>query len=116
RKRKGRVISVPDRRTASVVVSASKDLMVQIAEMVKNLDSDPARKQRVFVYTLENADVQEVEPILQSLFQSQNSRNTANQNNNNALMQRQNTSAQSQQTAPSTSFGTSGGSGGRTGQ
>jgi len=110
-KKKGRVLAVPDRRTASVVVSAAKDMMVQIAGMIEQLDKDPARKQRVFVYSLQNADVQGVEQILHDLFQSSgNSKNnsTANQNNN-ALMTRQNSAAQTGQTTAG--FGTSTGTG-----
>jgi len=80
-KRKGQVISVPDQRTASLIVSADKTLMVQIADMIKQLDSDPSKKQKVFVYSLENADVSDVEPVLQDLFQT-SSRSTGQNNNN----------------------------------
>jgi type II secretory pathway component GspD/PulD (secretin) len=75
-KKQGRVIAVPDQRTSSVVVSAARELMDQIGQMVSQLDENPAKRQKVFVYSLENADVQSVEEILQGLFESQNSRNT----------------------------------------
>ena len=82
-KKQGRVLAVPDQRTSSIIVSAAKELMPQIAEMVAQLDSSTAKKQRVYVYSLENADVQQVEQILKGMFErstTQNSRNNANQN------------------------------------
>lgn len=88
-RQKGKVTAVPDARTASVVVSAASDLMPQIAEMIAQLDANPAKKQKVFVYSLENADVDNVQQVLQDMFQSQNSRNTSNNRNNNPLATRQ---------------------------
>ncbi|HVY71577.1 MAG TPA: secretin N-terminal domain-containing protein [Verrucomicrobiae bacterium] len=87
--KQGRVIAVPDARTSSLIVSAAGELMPQIAQMINQLDGSQARKQRVYVYSLENADVQEVEQILQEMFQRNTTsmnRNTANQNS--ALMSR----------------------------
>ncbi|MCS7003604.1 MAG: hypothetical protein NZ518_12205, partial [Dehalococcoidia bacterium] len=55
-KKKGRVLAVPDPRTSSIIISAAAELMPQIAEMVAQLDASPAKKQKVFVYSLENAD------------------------------------------------------------
>lgn len=85
-KRMGRVMAVPDQRTSSVIVSAASELMDQIGQMIVQLDANPAKKQKVFVYSLENADVQNVEEILRGMFEAQNSRNmrgTTRQNNNN---------------------------------
>lgn len=82
-KKKGRVIAVPDMRTSSVIISAAKELMEQISEMVAQLDTNPAKKQKVYVYSLENADVQSVETILRGMFEGQNSRNQTSQRNNN---------------------------------
>jgi len=70
------VVAVPDPRTYSVVVTAAKDMMPQIAEIVAQLDADSARRQKVFVYTMENADVKQVETILKNVFQSSNTRST----------------------------------------
>jgi type II secretory pathway component GspD/PulD (secretin) len=81
--KKGRVLAVPDQRTSSIIVSAASELMPQIAEMIAQLDSSPAKKQKVFVYSLENADVQQVEQILRDMFDRSNlqgNRNSANQN------------------------------------
>jgi type II secretory pathway component GspD/PulD (secretin) len=69
-KKQGKVISVPDPRTASLIVSTSHALMRQVEQMIERLDSDPARKQKVVVYDLKNADAPTVQDVLQ-MFQSQ---------------------------------------------
>ena len=68
------VVAIADARTYSVIVTAGKDSMPEISDIIAQLDSSPARKQKVFVYTLENADVKQVESVLKNLFQSSNSR------------------------------------------
>ena len=68
------VVAIADARTYSVIVTAGKDAMPEISDIIAQLDSSPARKQKVFVYTLENADVKQVETVLKNLFQSSNSR------------------------------------------
>jgi type II secretory pathway component GspD/PulD (secretin) len=73
-----KVTAVPDPRTGSIVVSASRDLMDQIGQMIAQLDADPAKKQKVFVYSVENTDPAAVEEILRGLFEGQNSRNRGN--------------------------------------
>jgi general secretion pathway protein D len=70
------IVAVPDPRTLSVIVSASKDEMPGIADIIEQLDASNARKQKVYVYTLENADVRQVETVLRNLFQSSNARAT----------------------------------------
>ncbi len=103
----GRVIAVADQRTASVVVSASKDLMVQIAAMIEQLDLNPAKKQKVFVYQLENADVQETEDMLRNLFDRSGTMNSRNQQTQqNPLTTRL---QQQQQNTTTTGTGTMGG-------
>ncbi|HSA02303.1 MAG TPA: secretin N-terminal domain-containing protein, partial [Candidatus Paceibacterota bacterium] len=121
--KQSRVIAVPDLRTGSIVVSAARDLMHQIGQMLEQLDSDPAKKQKVFVYSVENTDPQEVEDILRGLFESQNSRtsrsNTRNSNSQvgNQLNNRATTRQQNQRNTGSSGFGNSfGGSSGRIGQ
>ena len=73
------VVAVADPRTFSVIVTASKDAMPDIADMVAQLDAGSARKQKVFVYTMENANVKQVEATLKNLFPSSNTRTTTNQ-------------------------------------
>lgn len=113
-KKKGRVLAVPDQRTSSVIVSAAHDLMGQIGEMVAQLDSNPARKQKVFVYDLQNADPQQVQDVLRNLFENQNTMNrntrSGSQNQSSALTTRANQSQNNRNT--SGSFGTGGGGGG----
>jgi type II secretory pathway component GspD/PulD (secretin) len=63
-----KIVAVPDLRSGSVVVSAGRALMVQIGKIIQELDNDPARKQGVFVYSVQNSDPQAVQELLQSLF------------------------------------------------
>lgn len=100
-KKRARVIAVADARTQSVIVSAASGLMAQIKVMITQLDSNPAKKQNVYVYSLENADPQEVEQILQDMFESTTTRNNNrnSRNQNNVLQNRAN---QNQQTSTST--------------
>jgi general secretion pathway protein D len=60
-----------DPRTNSIIVFAARDTMLQIAQMIRQLDSDPARKQQVYVYQLEYADVDNVAEILRNIFENQ---------------------------------------------
>jgi general secretion pathway protein D len=83
-KKMGRVLAVPDPRTSSIIITASKTLMPQIADMIAELDSDKGRKEVVGFFDLQNADPQDVYNNLQDLF---NRSSVRQQNNNqNALM------------------------------
>jgi hypothetical protein len=53
-----------------VIVSAARDLMVQIEGIIQDLDSDPAKKKKVYVIKVENRDPQEVVEDLQSVIAS----------------------------------------------
>jgi type II secretory pathway component GspD/PulD (secretin) len=111
-KQKGKVVAVPDPRTASIIVSAASELMPQIAEMIAQLDSNPAKKQKVFVYSLENADVDSVTQVLQDMFQSQNTRNNNSRNNNNNPLATRQQNQGYGNTGSSSGFGSSFGSSG----
>jgi type II secretory pathway component GspD/PulD (secretin) len=107
-----KVLAVADLRTQSVVVSAARDLMEQIATMVKELDADPSKKQKVFVYSVENTDPQAVEEILRGLFEGQNARNRSlntTRNNQrqtgNQLNNRANNTSRNQGTRTTTGLG-----------
>ena len=121
-KKMGQVKAVADQRTSSLIISASTEMMPQIAQMVEQLDSDASRKQKVFVYSLENADVLQVEQIVRGMFErTTTTGNRNNQNQNSALNQRsqQNAQQQGQNTGGNTGFGgggTGGGGGGGTGR
>lgn len=83
------VVAVPDARTQSVVVTASKDLMEQIAEVIQQLDFESPKQQRVQMFHLKNADPQEVLPVLQDMFQSTTSgRGGRSSTQNSPLMNR----------------------------
>jgi general secretion pathway protein D len=111
-KLQSKVVAVADPRTSSVLVSASRDLMQQIEPMIAELDASTSKKQKVFVYSLENANSTEVETVLRNIFETQNTRNnrTGTQNNqqNNALQQRQNNTSRNQGTTTGTGFGGAG--------
>jgi general secretion pathway protein D len=105
------VIAVADPRTLSVIVTAAKEQMPDIAEMVAQLDASTGRKQQAFIYTMENANVKQVEAILKNLFQSSTGRTTPN-NQPDALTSRATQNAQ-QNTTQRLELGT--GTGGTTG-
>jgi general secretion pathway protein D len=111
-KQMGKVLTVPDPRTSSIIVMASKTLMPQISEMIAELDSDKGRKEVVGFYDLQNANPQDVQAALQDLFNRNTRVNNNNQNlllgNNNPLNKR---IQQSQQTTSGTSSGFGGGRG-----
>jgi type II secretory pathway component GspD/PulD (secretin) len=67
--RKSRAVGDP--RTNSLVVSAARETMMQIAEMVGRLDSTDAKKQRVYVHSLEHADADAVASVLRGMLGDQ---------------------------------------------
>lgn len=73
------VVAVADPRTYSVIVSASKETLEDVDGIVRQLDASTARKQKVFVYSLEHGDVKQVESVLRNLFQGSNVRTTGSQ-------------------------------------
>jgi general secretion pathway protein D len=68
-----KVNAVADPRTNSILVTAAHESMTQIAEMIERLDSTPDKKQRVFVYPLQYADVNNVAGILRGVFAAKGS-------------------------------------------
>ncbi|MEI8235116.1 MAG: secretin N-terminal domain-containing protein [Verrucomicrobiota bacterium] len=71
-----RVVAVADPRTNSLLVSASRDSMAQIAVTVGRLDSGDSKKQQVYIHTLDNADPDNVATILRGMFSSQGTNNS----------------------------------------
>jgi general secretion pathway protein D len=88
----GRVLAVPDQRTSSIIVSAASTLMPQIAAMIAQLDASPAKRERVAIYELQNADPLDVHQVLQDLFNRNTYMRSSSTRNNqqNALTTRQN--------------------------
>ena len=74
--KQSRVTAVADPRTGSVIVSAARGLMGEIAGIIEELDSDPARKKKVFVIPVQNRDPQEVVEDLQSVIAADTSGGT----------------------------------------
>ena len=73
------VVAVADPRTYSLIVSASKETLEDVDGIIRQLDASTARKQKVFVYSLEHGDVKQVESVLRNLFQGSNVRTTGSQ-------------------------------------
>ena len=85
-----KVVAVADPRTNSVIVSATAELMKQIALMVERLDDNKAKQQKVYTYSLQNADVEGGSEILRNMFEQQNgnfnsTRNRSSSNQQNPL-------------------------------
>ena len=62
------VMVAADTRTNSVVVRAVSETMDQIEQLIKELDRNPAKDQKVFIYSLKHADVEGVAEILHDIF------------------------------------------------
>jgi general secretion pathway protein D len=124
--KQSQVLAVADPRTQSVIVTASKDLMEQIAGMMDQLDVPSTRDQKVYVFHMDNGDPQQALQVLQNTFGSTTTTTAARggtsaSSQNSALMQRaQNNASSSSSTvsgsSSSTGFGGTGtGIGTRTG-
>jgi general secretion pathway protein D len=117
---KNNVVAVADARTSSLIVTASTQMMPQIADMIAEIDSSAAKKEMVSAYELQYADPQDVQQVLQDLF---NKNNTMRANNNtrgsmlgqnNPLTQRS-TSQQNNNNSRNSGFGGSSRGGGSLG-
>lgn len=102
-KKQATVIAVPDPRTQSVIITASKDTMLQIGNIIAELDGDAAGIVHVHVYYPEHADVADLQGPISDLFGSGSQSPSGSQLN--ALTQRANQAAQnSSPITQSTSF------------
>jgi type II secretory pathway component GspD/PulD (secretin) len=113
-KKQTTVIAVADARTQSVLVTASKETMKVIANMVADLESNPANMIQVYVYQPQHADVADLEGPLRDLFAS--TTQVTSTSEVNALLSRANQAAQNAGILPSsvTSSSLGGGGGGAT--
>jgi general secretion pathway protein D len=110
------VVAMADMRTASVIVTASRDLMDNVADTIRTLDEEAgnARNEEVSIFNVNNAEPSQVLQVLQDIF---NNRGGTTRIQNTALTQRQ----QQSTTMGTSSFsssgfgGSSGMGGGRTG-
>jgi len=81
------VTVVADSRIQTVIVTAPKDLMNQIAGIINSLDVSSDRDQKVFVYHLNNGDPNQVATVLQNLFQSSSTSGTGTSSSQNSPLQ-----------------------------
>lgn len=113
------VSAVADSRIQAVIVTAPKDLMEEIASMMKELDVPSTRDQDVYVFQMKNGDPQQAVQVLQNMFQSSSSSrgSSTSSSQNSALQQRIITDTTTTATPNSSSSGIGGGTtgGGRGG-
>jgi type II secretory pathway component GspD/PulD (secretin) len=113
------VVAVADSRTQSVIVTASKDLMQEIAGMMEQLDVPSDRDQGVYVFQMKNGDPQQAVQVLQNMFQSSSTSRsgTSSSSQNSALQQRAVNATTTMGTTTTTTGigGTGNGGGGGTG-
>ena len=110
-KRKSRIQAVADPRTSSVIVTAAKDLMDQVANIVATLDSVDAHQQKVVAFAIRYADPTEVQTLMQDLFQSPNARPSSSSTTQSALDERETQLEQENTTSTGTLQGGAGGAG-----
>jgi len=118
--KQSQVTAVADSRTQAVIVTASKDLMDQIAGMMDQLDVPSSRDQKVHVVHIDNADSEELLQVLQSTFpqsttSGSRSSSSSQQTEQSALIQRQEGNAQNVSQTTSTLQSGIGGSSSRGG-
>ncbi len=118
-KKATQVTAVADARIQAVIVTAPKDMMPEIAEMMQSLDVSSERDQDVYVFHLNNADPAQALSVLQSMFQSSSSSRSSSSSQTQSPLQlrAQNTatttSTSSSSTSSSFGSGSSTGGGGR---
>jgi general secretion pathway protein D len=89
-----RMVAVPDARTNSIIVTSSHDAMEEIALTIGRLDASDSKKQHVHIYTLENADPDNVASILRGMFTT-NGDNSSTEQTTDVLSQRTTSGASS---------------------
>lgn len=99
------VTAVGDPRTNSLLVSAARDTMMQIAEMVGRLDSTDTKKQHVYIHSLEHADADSVANVLRGMLGDQTAITNSSQSGANRLSERTSTGATMNTTTQSNSNG-----------
>jgi general secretion pathway protein D len=105
------VMAVADGRTQSVVVTAAKDMMPDIANMIAEVDVNSVRDSDVYTVKVDNADPYQAAQVLQNLFQSSTAGRTTTQTGTSPLQSRQ-TQMQNTTRTATTGIGTTTGAGG----
>jgi general secretion pathway protein D len=101
--RKSTVLAVADRRTESVVVTASRDSMVEIKGMIAALDDGNQGMTRVSAIRLQSADPASVQQTISGLFLSQGSSSSSQTSTALSARAQGNVNSQSSSTTSSTS-------------
>ena len=108
-KKATQVNAVADARISAVIVTAPKDMMEQIASMMKDLDVASDRDQDVYVFQMKNGDSQAAALVLQNMFQTSSSRSSSSSSSqSSALATRQQNNATTTSTTSSSSGSTLG--------
>ena len=89
------VVAEADVRTNSVVVNAPAVYMETIASMIDDLDKNPAKKRKVFIYKLENADPESVAEVVSGMFSEGSSSSSSTAARSSNTSQRSTTSSSS---------------------
>jgi general secretion pathway protein D len=63
-----KVSAAADDRTNTLVVSAPMETMRIVEGIIRDLDSNPAADQAIFIYKLKNGQSQDLEPVLNAVF------------------------------------------------
>jgi general secretion pathway protein D len=117
-KKATQVTAVADARIQAVIVTAPKDLIEEIASMMKDLDVPSDRDQDVYVFQMKNGDPQQAVTVLQNMFQSSStSRSGSSSSTQNSALQQRSVNATTTMgtTTTTTGVGSTGNGGGRTG-
>jgi general secretion pathway protein D len=109
------VSAVADSRIQAVIVTAPKDLMIEIAGIMDEIDVASERDQQVATIELQNADPQQLAQVLQSMFSSGNTSRSGTSSSQNSMLQQRLQSATTTmgQTSTSSGIGGTSSSGGR---
>jgi hypothetical protein len=111
-KKQATVNAVADPRTQAVLVTASKDTMAQIEQIIYEMDENESGHVQVFYYRPMYADVLDLVGPLTDLFPQSNGRTSSTTSQQNILLQRQTTAASQTSITSSTTIGSSSGGGG----
>ena len=63
-----KVVAVGDERTNIVVVTGPADTLEVVADVIKELDANPAEEEGILVYSLKNAQAENLKTVLNELF------------------------------------------------
>jgi type II secretory pathway component GspD/PulD (secretin) len=116
-KRQTTVNAVADPRTSSVMVTASRGMMQEIAGAIADLDQSDAHAQAAYSIDISGADPADINTAMQTLFAGQNHQQQNSTLTESALQYRTQQANQQQNANAATSFGTQNtGGGGSTGR